>query len=154
MPEAKEGFGSLEGLRPIGAGGYVCFDDIGAEDDSGADGDSVWAVLIDDRIVEIVAALRMSVGCPVAGAKTSKTIYWDSERQGPPGLYAFLSSIPEEAAEVIEERKVAGKPFKQFSEMCSNLRSQIFFEVVEDDDTELFDEIMEEGLGAWLRQVK
>ena len=141
-------FGEISEAKPIGHLGPILVGDIGE------DKEFILAVIADDRIVKIEIAMKMSVGCPVAGTSRSTTIFWNNVRKGPDGLHALLEAIPEVVKKATEKRKIARLPFKQFYKKYSNLDCQLFFEVVEESDTELFDEIQDLGIEAWMEERK
>ena len=109
--------------------------------------ESILAVLPDDKIVHICGWQRTRVGGGILSAETgtiSEQWFWGNEKQGPPGLYAIIASLPC-AIEAEKQRRIAtGKAWKRWLETAFCLGIQLV------DDEELFAEVAEEGLEKWL----
>ena len=100
-----------------------------------------WAVLSDDRVIELVGHTRVAVGCAGGcGAVSESGLWqWSFTKQGVGGLYRVLTELNGEIKSRKEAKIKAGKATKQWSLRVSSLGSELF------DDPDLCQSVISHG---------
>ena len=102
------------------------------------------AILEDDRVVKIVAYLRVKVSDPCISSAATERYFWDEEEQYPKGFHGLILNLKESIERAVERRKARRKPYKAWLRNFEFLGPQLIW------DRELLDEIMETGIDKWL----